>query len=186
MNIGEEKEHIYSIMREITAERRELTEIYYNLKKRLDELTRLEERGLDTLSLKGYADLHNKMSRETSIANIKRESNKAVKIIEEESRVDEDVHSNRENLKKQIQKDKSESKPKRVSISFERMVSMVTNVLKEHGAPMKLDDLYNVINEKTNGAVGKKNFSNNIMYRMVNSSDNKIERAGRGYYQYRF
>ena len=43
MNIAQEKQYVYDMMREITIERRQLTDIYFQLKKRLEELDELDK-----------------------------------------------------------------------------------------------------------------------------------------------
>lgn len=56
MKISEEKEYIYSMMRDITAERRQLTEMYLNLSKRLEILNNYQEFGLDVLDSSGFSN----------------------------------------------------------------------------------------------------------------------------------
>lgn len=73
MDIGEEKRFIYEMMRTIVEERRTLTDIYFSLKKKLDDLEELERRGLNELSLKGYVDLHNEQNLALTLENTKRE-----------------------------------------------------------------------------------------------------------------
>lgn len=48
MNIAEEKNYCYSMMKDITDERRRLSEMYMSLKTRVDELNRLEEKEKET------------------------------------------------------------------------------------------------------------------------------------------
>lgn len=73
MVIDEEKRYLYEQMTLVMQERRVLTDVYFELKKRMDELNRLESRGLDELSIKGYVDLHRENTVNRPTANILRE-----------------------------------------------------------------------------------------------------------------
>ena len=77
MDINEEKAHVYALMRDIAAERRMLTDTYYALQERLHKLNELEEIGLPTLKLKGYADLFNETNKRLAASNIAREETAA-------------------------------------------------------------------------------------------------------------
>lgn len=84
MNISEEKEHIYAMMRDISDERRKLTDIYYGLKERMDHLNKIESRGIEDLSVLGYVDLYNrhmKKEKEQSFQNIQRDSQSAIQEV---------------------------------------------------------------------------------------------------------
>lgn len=199
MKIGEEKEHIYSLMRDVTTERRKLTEIYFSLKKRLDDLNEIEQRGLTELSIKGYLDLHNNLKKEeskTSIMNIERESksnnlsetdkNNAIKKIERSTEEEKEVHKPRFNKEIEQQKDMKSKTMMGSQLSIEHMLSIVEGILKENGAPMHLSELHKEVNKVLDVEVTVKNFRNNIMYRLSKREDTKIDRPFRGYYQYKF
>lgn len=78
MNIGEEKTFLYGMMKDITEERRRLTETYFSLKERIDTLHKLEEKGLSDLSTKGYIDLFNDRETQTRVMNLNREMQHAI------------------------------------------------------------------------------------------------------------
>lgn len=73
MNVGEEKVFLYGMMKDITEERRRLTDMYFSLKERVDELHKLEEKGLSEISTKGFIDLFNDRETQIRIANVNRE-----------------------------------------------------------------------------------------------------------------
>lgn len=177
MDINQEKKYIYSIMKEVTEERRSLTEIYYRLKERLDKLHELEQRGLTNLDLKGYVDLHNELSKKNIVDNIKRESNKIVKDIEKEYNNSDDTN---DKVVKPIDVTASR-KP-----SFELLKSMITNVLRESNTEMNLDEILECVNNKLKGEyhLTRKNLSSNILYRIFKDNDRKIQRVGHGIYKY--
>lgn len=191
MNVGQEKEHIYSIMRDITAERRRLTDMYFEMKKRLDSLYELEEKGLYDLDIKGYVDLRNELSREASLRNVARESENAINKINEDfdSRSSEEDEEKKSIIKKSINKERSlykDSQDKPDVTSYESMKSLVRTILMENGSPMSLDELLEAMNKRIeDGAITKKNLSSNILYRIFKDNDEKIKRVSRGYYQYK-
>lgn len=191
MNVGQEKEHIYSIMRDITAERRRLTDMYFEMKKRLDSLYELEEKGLYDLDIKGYVDLRNELNREASLRNVARESENAINKINEDfdSRSSEEDEEKKSIIKKSINKERSlykDSQDKPDVTSYESMKSLVRTILMENGSPMSLDELLEAMNKRIeDGAITKKNLSSNILYRIFKDNDEKIKRVSRGYYQYK-
>lgn len=186
MNVTEEKEHIYSLMRDMTEERRKLTDMYYSLKTRLDDLNKFEQKGLEDLDLKGYVDLHNNNNRDTIVRNVERESKNVINKVNKESEElkEKEEHEKEPKFKKEIDNQKDSIKTPKKRKSIEYYISVVSEVLKEHGAPMSLSDLHKEVNRKTEADVSPKNFSTNIMYR-INKKSTKIERVAMGYYQYR-
>lgn len=181
MNIGEEKKYVYSMMSSVTEERRRLTDIYYGLKDRLDELNKLESRGLDSLDVKGYVDLHNENNKAIMVENIKRETKKVIDEISSEKK-EEKEETLKDKVKKEVVMD-SLRRPRENQISIERVISVITTILREYGLPMSTSNLYERVNEKFDGAIKEKNFRNNMLYR-IGKMDNNIERVGRGFYQF--
>jgi phosphosulfolactate synthase (CoM biosynthesis protein A) len=182
MNILEEKQYIYEMMKDITSERRKLVEIYWDLKKRLDFLNSLEERGLEELSLEGYIDLHNKINKEIAVENIKRESSYIIEEIEKPKKEKNEVEKATE-----LQKDYSARKRKGKTsyINRDKVISTLTSILKEEGAPIKVKELYNKVNAVIDGDLKYANFQNNIVPKAM-EKNKKIERITKGFYQYRF
>lgn len=195
MNINEEKEHLYNMMRDITSERRKLTDMYFGLKERLDDLNKLEQRGLQDLSVKGYVDLYNKVEPEIVAKNIQREMNQlAQKIMaepkeqeEEKSIVPKSVISEQRyaDSNKVMKSKKIEESKKRIKqIPYDEIADSVMEILKEKGSPIKMSELLTTLNVKYEGAIGKGNFQTNIIPRMMEEEKYKIEKPYRGFYQY--
>jgi len=65
------------MMKDITEERRKLSDQYFSLKERLDDLIKLEQRGIEQLSTKGFFDLFNDRETNIQITNVNREVNHA-------------------------------------------------------------------------------------------------------------
>lgn len=182
MNISDEKEHIYSLMREVSGERRKLTDIYYGLKERLDDLHKLEQQGLSNLDLKGYVDLHNNLAKHTAISNIEREAKKQVDIIE-------DSHGPKEEgpkFQKEIAEERNRRKPnpRSAKMGLDQMTLTIASILKEKNEPMSLENIHTEVEDRLDVEIGMKNFRNNIMYR-VNKYSDKVERSSHGFYQYK-
>ena len=175
MKVEEEKEYIYSLMKEITQERRQLTQIYYDLKVRLDDLNKLEEKGLDELSLKGYLDLQNARNIEAVKANLSRET----------GRIIESVTPKKEESVAQIEEKQKNGHKKfrRRKVSDEAIKSVVIEILKERGTPIKLSELLQPVNSALGANLTKQNFCYIIMKNIIEKSD-KLNRPMKGYVQY--
>lgn len=189
VDIQKEKEYIYSIMREVSKERRELTKIYFGLKERLDDLMKLERLGIENISATGYVNLRNNIDKETMIENIKRETSQAIQNIENENYgLTNSEAMRKENIaskiKEEIQAEKNSSKVKVKKLSTEAITGIVSNILKEFGTPMELSKIHKELNDRIDYNITMKNFSNNIIYRVMKNT-NRVERVSRGFYQYR-
>lgn len=204
MKICEEKEHIYRLMRDIVEERRILSEQYFSLKERLDELNKLESKGIEDLSINGYVDLFNKMSKQTEINNIEREAEHAISQInmvldhkkkemnKEENRSiiphEEILRSkeidNRNKIKVHKEENVEDISKKKKRISTQVYRDEIVGILKETGRPMKANEIRQKLEDKLNVEISATSFGTNIMYR-VKKFDTNIESASFGYYQYR-
>lgn len=186
MNIQEEKKFIYEMMKDITNERRKLTDIYYGLKERLDFLHIQEQKGLEDLSLSGYTNLFNETQKQIAVTNIKREADFLVEKIsnnniEESGKIEETQSIIRE---KEIIKD-NETKKKSRYLNTDKVISNIVMVLKDAGQPLKIKELYNrLVIVMPDEKIDYKNFQNNIIKR-AKERNNKIEMPMRGFYQYR-
>lgn len=98
MNISEEKRYIYEQMADISAERRRLTDIYYSLRERLDELFKLEAQGLEESSVTGYMDLERARERELANAAVQRE------MAEAKARVEQEIEEAKKKFQLEMQK----------------------------------------------------------------------------------
>lgn len=189
VNIDEEKTYIYSLMRSISEERRKLTDIYYDLKKRLDTLHDLEQRGLENLSLKGYIDLSNEFNKsqsQTAITNIKREVEYVINNIENDNLVEEQENVSKTVISNiEIQKEKDKDSRGKGYMNIDKVITIITSILKEAGQPLSLKEIHEKTCEQLNREVKFSNLRNNIMPRAVKKSVN-ITKAQRGYYQYKF
>lgn len=185
MNITNEKEHIYQLMKELISERRSITHMYYELKERLNELTKLEQRGLTDLNIKGYTDLYNNYNKETATNNIQREASHQINKINKET---EQVNNPKPQPKyeKEITK-QNNNKSKKKRTSLERIISIITEILRESSTPISTNQLWESVNNRLGDSyhISKSNFGNNIMYRINQRTDTRIEKAHRGYYQYK-
>ena len=119
MDINEEKAHVYGLMRDIAAERRMLTDTYYALQERLHKLNELEEIGLPTLKLKGYADLFNETNKRLAASNVAREEKAAATPSEIAAAVRQEVETKPETT----EPDPVKASPA-VTIPFEEMDRM--------------------------------------------------------------
>lgn len=179
MNINEEKAMIYSMMNNLTAERRKITDMYGDLKKRLDELILLETRGLEDLSIQGYVDIRNNKMKSLSVENVEREMNKIIKNIETDFEPKE-----KEIIPKREIDIEKEKLPKKSSvINIDKAVGAISTVLKEKGEPMQVKDIHEQVEEALEVTIKLANFRNNILPRACKKNP-KIQRAMRGYYQY--
>lgn len=180
MNISEEKTYLYSMMQEITQERRKLTDIYFSLKERVDELNSIESKGLSELNIEGYVDAFNKNNLQVVKNNLRRETERIIEDMEQRPQPAQESLAPKEDIA--IAKDR-EPQAKVKEIPLEKVSGIIAHALKERGTPMSIADLYECVSEQTGGLVKKSNFRNNILPRTLKTNKN-INRATRGYYQY--
>lgn len=185
MKVTEEKEYIFEMMRDISAERRKLTDIYYGLKERMDYLNSLEQQGIETLSLKGYADLHNETQKQIAVTNIKRETEHLIKEIENDNIIEESRPV--VEIKKQVELIRDKTARKRrgsySKISKDKQKTTVINILKDAGAPLKLQDIFDKAKLILDTDLSYASFQNNIMKELVDNNP-KVNKPMKGFYQY--
>lgn len=184
MNINEEKIYIYGMLKDITIERRKLVDMYYDLKKRLDFLNSMEEKGIQDLSIKGYADLHNQNQKEAIINNMQREVEYQVEKIENYNIIEEKEKSPipKEVIQRAVEKERQ--KIKRTRINREKVDGAVITALKDAGTPIKLQELLNRVNVILDYNLNKGTFQNKVLSQLM-EKNKKVERPTRGFYQYR-
>lgn len=162
-----EKEVLYSMMQDIVAERRRLTDQYAELKKRLDEIINDEKAGIQQLPIAEYMRLANKVNK-----------------IKESATPSQEAKT--KEFKKEVEVAKVKNSPAVGLADTSKVKGLVLNILKEHGAPMKKSDIYVEIEKQLGSQTPKlKNFNNNMLPRIAKDSS-KIENVSRGYYQYKF
>lgn len=180
MNIGEEKEVLYAMMKEITQERRKLTDIYFSLKQRVDKLNEIETIGLSELNTKDYVEAFNKNNLQTIRDNLERETKRIVENLEQHSSPVQESLIPKEVIAESKERD---ARITSGSLPLEKVGGIIARVLKENGVPMSVSNLYEVVNKRADGRIKINNFRNNILPRIIRTNKN-IERATRGFYQY--
>lgn len=188
MNISEEKRFLYTMMTDTMAERRKLTEIYYDLKKRLDELNSFERMGLDEIPIKEYIEGLNRRNTSNAVENIRKVAEHSIQRVEKEA--EEKINPPEVPLipKAEIELEKekiSKNKPSRTTgtVSVDKAAGMIAHVLKEHGIPMTVANLYEAVNAMSDIPITRNNFRNNMLPRSMKVNRN-IDNISRGYYQY--
>lgn len=190
MKISEEKKYLYEMMTDITTERRKLTDMYFDIKKRLDELILLETKGLEDIPIESLVSLHNSRETDRMKKNIQKFANQAIQTVEKEH--EEIVNPTKPEIipKKEIELSKERETNKLSGgsgrkLSSERVASLIAQALKENGVPMKVADLYDRVCELSELPISRNNFRNNILPRAMKINP-KIDNVQRGYYQYKF
>lgn len=171
-------------MREITQERRKLTEIYFSLKERLDDLNKLEQKGLSELSLKGYLDLYNLREKEVAVTNVERETKHVIDKLNKESEVPDKIDKQNVEVEKDKYYKQTTTKTKRSPyLHTDKIIGFIASVLKESPVPIGAKDIHKHVEERMEMEIGINNFRNNIMPRAIKKNKN-IQRASHGFYQY--
>ncbi|WP_279280477.1 hypothetical protein [Enterococcus gallinarum] len=145
LNICEGTEIIYNLMKEIIAERRELSRQYYDLKNRLDELKK------PSVS-----------SPNQTAENSKGENSQGEK--------ESDFFSIVSNRTKKM--------------PFERIAFYIIEILRNSTEPVNNKDIISILSSDYGVYLKYSNLISNILPRMGQSKDFKIEKVSRGYWQY--
>ena len=135
-------------MKLIIEERRRLTELYYDWKKRLNQL-------------------ENDSNNEQFNTKISKSSK---------------IDLKKENDFQRYMADRSN--PKKI-ISYQQISLTIASILKESQTPLRNQEIYSILKEKGDYQVSMKNLSVNILPRMNKDKHIPVERAYRGYWQYR-
>lgn len=152
-----EKEEIYFLMKQIIAERRELSKQYYELKKRLEKID-LSNTHLDNTLIKENFSKKNKTENHMPIHDNSFEYPKKVYVP--------------------IDK-------KKVVYPFERISGYIIELLKQSPIPLGNKVLYKQLQNKYDIHISYTNFTNNILRKIHDSPNIPVEKAYRGYWQYR-
>ncbi|QPK89711.1 hypothetical protein IEN91_04480 [Bacillus velezensis] len=179
MEISKEKEHIYTLMRDITEERRKLTEMYYDLKMRLDELNKLEKKELiSDIPLEGYVQLFNDQRRieEVSGKKVTPYKKEVERLVEEPKSVIP---------KKDIENARDEENVKRNTyLNVDKVVGEISHILKKSTTMISTRDLHEKVQESLEVSIGFHNFRNNILPK-ARKKNPRISQATRGFYEYK-
>ncbi|EOI55442.1 hypothetical protein [Enterococcus gilvus] len=149
MNAEKEIEVIYELMQGIIAERRELSQQYYDLKYRLDNLRK--DTNIDALIPPSATKAIHKKNPETLLVKVNYPS-----------------HTKKNNR-----------------VAFERVAGYVREILKASPVPISAKEIYEKLIHDYDLNIQYKNFRNNILPRINESSNFSIEKAYRGYWQYK-
>jgi hypothetical protein len=71
------------------------------------------------------------------------------------------------------------------SISYSDISLKIASILKEAGRPLSGKEIFTLLNEKQTSNLSYENLTHNILRRMNDDSKVNVERAYRGYWQYR-
>ncbi len=151
MDVSEEEKLVYSLMKEIIAERRELSKQYYDLKLWLENLKKLP-------------------------SNDENQSDTSTHVYETTQR-----NSNHVSDMKKFYGTKYKSK----KIPFERIASYVVEMLKNSPTPLSNKQIHETLTNKYEIQIQYSNLTNNILPRIVQSNNYHIEKAYRGFWQFR-
>jgi len=77
------------------------------------------------------------------------------------------------------------SKKSSSSITYQKIALTIASILKGFGRPLSNKEIYNILINENQIQIGYKNLTMNILPKMNNDSKMNIERAYRGYWQYR-
>lgn len=206
MNIREEKKYIYDMMRTVVEERRVLTDIYFSLKERLNDLDELERKGLSDLSIKGYVDLQNERNQTLMLENTQRELAHLKEKLEGEKNTskpepfpistfeisEQQYRDNNRTIKNKNTKKKSQeakqTKTRRPKGTTKRVHDMIFKELKERkDTAFNASDMYDVL--LANQFFRDLNFDmadfrSNMFFRVVSRNTDVIKRVSSGTYQY--
>ena len=146
MFIEEEKRVIYKLMKEIIEERRELSKQYFDLKQRLNELTKKEE-------------------------SVPRTYKKNFSILERERITQQDYL-------------KSQNKNSYYN-SFDRVSKNIISILKNSTVPLSNKQILAKLNKEYELSISLRNLTCNILPKMNKERSLPIQKAYRGYWQYK-
>lgn len=204
MNISDEKKYIYDMMRTVVEERRILTDIYFSLKERLNDLDELERKGLSDLSIKGYVDLQNERNQTQMLENTQRELAHLKQKLETEKNVSKPEISsissftiseqqyrdnNRiiKNTKKKSQETK-QTKTRRPKGTTKRVHEMIFKELKERkDRAFNASDMYDILLADQffrDLNFDMADFRSNMFFRVISRNPDVIKRVSTGTYQY--
>lgn len=151
MKLEEKKDAIYTQMRMILEERRNLSKDYYELKSRLFTL--------DSMESHENSNKNKDFARKSS-ATISKEAQHQLYISE------------RTNKNKQ-------------SIVYSTISLTIASILKGAGRPLSNKEIFKILTNDHGLSISYENLTHNILPRINIDSSINVERAYRGYWQYR-
>jgi len=208
MSINEEKKFLYSILENITEERKKLTNAYLDIVNKITELEK-ESRSyreqsetkdavekVQNIEFKKEAKTPSIMIEEIVEAEpvevTKKEDVRTLaEIIEEHNRMRGESDDKPDELseskipKEEIEREKDKLPRKSPYLNIDKVNGLISQILKEKGSPMHVKEIFAKLNSMLDNDVNIQNLRNNILPRVCKSNP-KIERALRGYYQYNY
>ena len=176
------------MMDKITEERSKLTDMYLGLLKRLeilDESERQEVKKVEEVKVEVEDDFLMQEPTmpvaEQTLSEIIDEHNRKYNVHVEEPIEPMETHKI---PKLEIERELDKLPKRKHTMDLQRASMLVSSVLKEKGVPTSANELFELVSEKADVKIGVKNFRNNILPRVV-KSNNRVERAMRGFYQYK-
>ncbi|UUV45952.1 hypothetical protein [Bacillus phage vB_BanS-Thrax3] len=165
MNINQEKQYINTKMQEIEKEQARLADLHEGLKNCVDELTVLESKGITDITLSEYVAMQKAPAQPKPEVKVNK-----VEVAEKP---------------KPVAKYPINGVRNKEYLDRDAVASTIISILRTNKLPMHLKELYNKVNAKFDGKVGQKNFTSNLLPRIMKQTG-QIERARtKGYYQYK-
>lgn len=84
-----------------------------------------------------------------------------------------------------MEKEKALGKRKTATLPYDIISKKISYILKKVGQPLSTKQLYNLLTEEFEITLNYGNLSNNILPRMNNDTSLNVEKAHRGFWQYR-
>lgn len=202
MNVVDEKQHVYNIIRQLTEERRLISEERLTItqqigdwKLRLDELQGMEQAGIEELRATGYVELRNRADKLREISNVAAETKKLLDDINTQAehistrgKIEEvPPVENKIPIKDQEeQKDRDTRAYAGKNRGTDELLTyrvLLTSILKAEGMPMKAEKLHERLQAVAEQPITHRRFINSVLYYIVEHNP-KIQNVSRGYYQY--
>lgn len=151
MKLEEEKDAIYTQMRMILEERRNLTRDYYELKARLFSIDNIDSlkssKKIDTIVKKPEMTLSKEMEYQQYVND--------------------------------------RAKKNRQLIAYSTISLTIASILKDAGRPLSNKEIFSILTNNHKLNISYKNLTHNILPKVNNDNNVNVERAYRGYWQYR-
>lgn len=195
MDNQEERKFLYSMMQSITEERKNLTEIYLELMKRINKLD-VQESNINSNNPTSFSPMiEDEESHSNVVIDDKTVEGKTLQeyidfhnqnLKDDYSRNEDSFYINNDIIpKSEIEKEKDKLPRKNVTLNMDKVSGLIVLILKEKGAPISVKEIHRELNERLELEVTMQNLRNNILPRVCKKNP-RIERATRGYYQYKF
>jgi hypothetical protein len=211
MNIAEEKEYLYQVMKLMLEERRLISDELLEIRKRINKLNDFQELGINDIPAIDYISLRQSVSEKkyetvkTATKNVHDAFKKTMEFAtpkifreknEEEEKKDiiiEESQNKKEekDIWKDISLEKEENSPpvllksnstKKKKPSFERMNTVIVNLLKDCGTPLDTKTIRIHVEESLDYIFSGNAFS--MLMWQVKKENDKINQPARGFYQY--